>query len=158
MPCPSVRLSVRPSVCTSRFFCEMLSSVTIRWGDFLFMQDCSQYDVVVQDTVRLSDDPFIWSKLTFKLRQFSANTLSFVRCSPLILFVRLVFCLWNIVPNILKLCKTPSVCPTIRFLGRNWRLNLDNFSENVCIYTKFCEMLFTVTILPADFSFMGDAF
>ena len=48
----------------------------------------------------------------------------------------MLVCLWTNVTNILKLCKTSSICPTNRLFGRNWRLNLDNFTAMTC-YTNY---------------------
>ena len=50
------------------------------------------------------------------------------------------------VPNILKLCTLVSVCPSVRLIGQNWRLNLGNFSLIYILNTKSCRHNFSETV------------
>ena len=43
-----------------------------------------------------------------------------------------------VIPNILKLCTLVSVCPSVRLVGQNWRLNLGNFSLIYIVNSKSC--------------------
>ena len=81
-------------------------------------------------TVRLSAGPFIWSKWTSELWQF---------CSHLLVWIK--FCkhysdesvrhsiqiFKYAVPNMLYLCISPSVWPSIHLFGQNCSLNLGIF-------------------------------
>ena len=48
--------------------------------------------------------------------------------------------------NILKLCRTSSVCPTIRLFGQNWSLNLGNFTalHSNCLTGEFFAIYYYV--------------
>ena len=50
------------------------------------------------------------------------------------------------IPNILKLCTLVSVCPLVRLIGQNWRLNLGNFSLIYIVNTKFCRHYSSETV------------
>ena len=76
---------------------------------------------LVRVSVRLSVHP------TF-CRHYSSKT---VRRSILIFIY--------VIPNILKLCTLVSVCPSVRLIGQNWRLNLGNFSLIYIVNSKFCR-------------------
>ena len=132
---PKLAFELRQFYCNSviyTVFCRSHFTLTSWPMNFLLMDYCYQCIEVVQDAVCLSDDPFIWPKLLFELRQFYCNNLSYILCfvdrtSPW-LFDRLIICLWLIVTIILKLYKTSSICPIIRLFGQNQRLNLANIS------------------------------
>ena len=50
----------------------------------------------------------------------------------------ILICIY-VIPNILKLCTLVSVCPSVRFFGQNWRLNLGNFSLVYIVNSKSCR-------------------
>ena len=50
------------------------------------------------------------------------------------------------IPNILKLCTLVSVCPSVRLIGQNWRLNLGNFSLIYIVNTKSCRHYSSETV------------
>ena len=51
-----------------------------------------------------------------------------------------------VIPNILKLCTLVSVCPSVRLIGQNWRLNLGNFSLIYIVNTKSCRHYSSETV------------
>ena len=103
-------------------FCRSHFTLTSWPMSFLLMDYCYLCIEVVQDAVRLSDDPFIRPKLVFELRQVYCNNLSYILCfvdrTSLWLFDQWIVCLYIIVTSLLKLCKTSPVCPTIRLFGQ----------------------------------------
>ena len=51
-----------------------------------------------------------------------------------------------VIPNILKLCTLVSVCPSVRLIGQNWRLNLGNFSLIYIVNSKSCRHYSSETV------------
>ena len=51
-----------------------------------------------------------------------------------------------VIPNILKLCTLVSVCPSVRLIGQNWRLNLGIFSLIYIVNTKSCRHYSSETV------------
>ena len=78
--------------------------------------------------LNLGNFSLIYIVNTKSCRHYSSKT---VRRSILI-------CIY-VIPNILKLCTLVSVCPSVRLMGRNWRLNLGNFSLIYIVNTKSCR-------------------
>ena len=58
-----------------------------------------------------------------------------------------------VIPNILKLCTLVSVCPSVRLIGQNWRLNLGNFSLIYIVNSKSCRHYFLQNCKALDFNF-----
>ena len=99
--------------------------------------------------VRLSVGPFIWPKLTFEPGNCSfiyiVNTKSCRHYSSETVWRSILIFIYA-VSNILKLCTLVSVCPSVRLIGQNWRLNLGNFSLIYIVNSKSCRHYSSETV------------
>ena len=137
----SVRLSSRPSVCpcVRPTFCRHYSSETVRRSILIFVYIvpnilklstwCPSVRLLGQNSrLNLGNCSLIYIVNTLSCRHYSSKN---VRRSILIFIY--------VVPNILKLCIVVSVCPSVRLLGQNSRLNLGNVSLIYIVNTKSCR-------------------